>query len=194
MTSIHLSQLPTTSALPAQPAAPQALPEGGIAAFKAALLGPESVVSFYSAVAPQRRESVAGISSVATEMLNLSSSLGSGNLDSARAAYDSFRHMLGSPDQAADLLSNGLAASPLLQNLLSQVEISLRTGSLNEAQSALDLFMEGLAGGQVVNTSGWMPTVPGKLERPPSRRFASMKRFNSSWLIRLLADKQRCLP
>jgi hypothetical protein len=189
MTSIHLSQLPASSALPAQPATPQALPDEGIAAFRAALLGPESVVGFYPGFTPQRRESVAGISPFATEMLNLSSSLGSGNQDSARAAFDSLKQMLGSPDQAAALLSNGLAAAPLLQNLLSQVEISLQAGSLNEAQSALDLFMEGLAAGQVVNTSGWMPTIPGKLERPKSRRFASMKRFTSSWLIRLLTDK-----
>jgi len=94
-----------------------------------------------------------------------------------------------SSDQTSVLLSTGLLETSRFDNLVSQLETALNSGKLSNAQSSLDAFLQGLSSGMVVNTSGWMPTVPGKSPPVQLRRFSSLKRFQSSWLLRLLGDK-----
>jgi len=180
---MHVSGLQSAHPFPPEPAASPSL------SVRAALSVLLDAANLDLPLATQIADSGSGISTFGAEMLNLYRSLGSGNLESAQAAYASFKRMVDSSDQTSAFAPAGLLGSPLFNNLVSQIEPQLHSGNLSNAQSSLDAFLQGLSSGMIANTSGWMPTIPGKPRPPQLRRFSTLKRFQSSWLLRLLGNK-----
>jgi len=186
---MHIPPLQSLPPLPAQPASTPSLAGENLAAMRIALTTLEEAVSPGSILPAPELENLPGISTFGMEMFNLSSALSAGNLESAAAAHRSLKRIAESLDVNISPQMNGIAGTPLFASLLAEVETSLKSGNASDAQSALDTFMQGLASGMVINTSGWMPTVPGKPVNRKLRKFSSMKSFNSSWFTRMLGAK-----
>lgn len=157
---MHIPGLRDSQPFPAPPAAVPSIPAQGLSTPPASFDLLQQLAATESLLSAQSNEGAPGISQFAAVLLDVYQAFASGNLESAKTTFDSLKRTLSSSEQTLTFSPGGLAETPLLGNLVSQIETSLHSGNLSSAQSSLDAFLQGLSSGIIANTSGWMPLSP----------------------------------